>query len=496
MSIHRLRPAVSPAPSSGSAESLPNPPPPSTGPLGWLSACFPRGRRSPSRTSVHEIPPRQPLPARRADAIRDPDCVHLPLDEIGPESLDEAMSMLRERAPLRGLAITRGASACRPDEQALAGILQVHKDSLKDLSLALPLGFSPGLTGALAGLGGLASLRLDNTFMSGTDATTVPRLANALGALQNLRSLAVTGFGDAAALTACLPRLPQLESLRIRSGMAEGQDWRAIARNLQGLQAEAAGRLRHLELSAADADDMDIAVLVPVLSGFPGLHELVLCGNDIRSADMEKLADRLRGMGKTLQTLDLSGSRLHGDGITHLAGALETLPQLRKLHLRGACLTAAAIGRLGTALRGSLSLQSLELSFNPLGGGKAADWETLLGAGKLESLCLSNCWLDSKDMAPLAAGLKKCPTLKTLVLTGNAARLPEAAQALAAGLAGLQQLQTCHLPVLGTQEGLRHLQPALQELRGLCLRNVQLAPIDAEMAPAELRSVLPGTQGR
>jgi hypothetical protein len=419
----------------------------------------------------------------------------LPLGEIDRRSLEDALSMLREHEPLRGLTITRGgASACSPDEGALAGILQVHTASLKDLSLALPLRFSAGLTDALAGLGGLESLRLDNTFASLTDAITTPRLAEALGSLPNLRSLAVTGFSDAAALTACLPRLPQLQSLRISGCRAECQDWRAIALTLQGLQAAGPARLRHLELSAADANDADLVPLAPVLSGFTGLHELNLSGNDIGPAGMAMLAGSLQGM-RELKILDLSGNRLHGRGIAPLALTLEQLPQLEELRLRGVGLAADAIGRLGAALRGSVRLQSLDLSFNRLSGCSAADWAVLLGPAKRESLCLSNCSLDSKDMAPLADGLKKCPTLKTLILTSNGARTSDAAQALAEGLAGLPQLETCHLPVLG-KEGVRVLRPAVQSLLGRNLRNLVLAAVDAEIVVAELRPGPPGAAGR
>lgn len=437
---------------------------------------------------------RQPGPwaARFAAAVRGLDHVHVQLHDMGPERLDDALSMLRKHAPLRGLAITRGLNWCLPDERALTEILHVHKGSLKDLHLVLPLHFSPELTGALAGLGGLQSLRLANMSAPLAEATSARRLADSLGALVNLRSLAVTGFSDAAALTACLPRLPHLESLRISNCRAGLQDWRVIAGNLRGLQATGMARLRQLELSAADVNDADLVPLVPVLSGMHGLHELVLAGNEIGPAGMAMLAGSLQGMGE-LKTLDLSGNSLHGGGITPLAGALEKLPQLEALHLLGASLAAADIGRLGAALRSAPRLQSLALSFNRLSGCSAADWLALLGAAGLESLRLNGCAMDSADMVPLAAALKACPTLKTLNLTGNDAQMPEDARALAAGLAGLPHLETCHLPTLG-EEGLRVLLPALQPLQGRSLRTLIPAPVDAAIA-AELRAMPPGVGG-
>jgi hypothetical protein len=432
-----------------------------------------------------------PWGPRMAAAIRDLDHVHLPLHDIDAERLDDAMSLLREHAPLRGLAITRSLFWCRPVETALAEVLQLHKDRLEDLSLTLPLGFPPALTEAIEGLGGLQSLSLHNPPESPADAGSARRLAEALGSLPKLRSLAVTGFSDAAALTACLPRLPHLESLRISECTADCKDWPAIAGNLQGLQAATGARLRHLELSFAKFGDAGIVPLAPVLSGMHGLHELALAGSAIGPAGMAMLSRSLEGM-KELKILDLSGNRLHGAGITSLAGALEELPQLQELHLLGAGLTGDDIGPLGAALRGSPRLQSLSLSSNRLSGGDAAGWAALLGAAKLESLRLNGCAMDSEDVAPLAAGLVACPTLKTLDLTGNSADMPEDVEWLTAGLACLGQLETCRLPVLG-KEGLRMLLPVLQALQGCSLRRAVLSPADAELAD-ELRSNLPGME--
>ena len=427
-----------------------------------------------------------PWPARMAAAVRDLEHVHLLLHDIDAERLDDAMSLLREHAPLCGLAITRSWFWDRPVEPALAEVLQVHKGSLKHLSLRLPLGFSPPLTGAIGGLGGLESLSLHNTPESPVDADGARRLADALGSLPQLRSLAVTRFSDAAALTACLPRLPHLESLRISECMAGGEDWHAIAGNLQSLQAAKGARLRHLELSLAKFGDAGIAPLAPVLSGMHGLHELALAGNAIGPAGMATLAGSLRGM-KELKILDLSGNSLHGAGIPPLAGALEKLPQLQELHLLGAGLAADDIGPLGAVLRGSRGLQSLDLSSNRLSGGNAADWAALLGAAKPESLRLNGCAMDSQDVAPLVAGLLACPTLKKLNLTGSFACMPEDVEWLATGLACLPQLETCHLPVLG-EDGLRTLLPVLQAMQGRSLRKVVLDPSDAELAD-ELRSM-------
>jgi Ran GTPase-activating protein (RanGAP) involved in mRNA processing and transport len=183
-----------------------------------------------------------------------------------------------------------------------------------------------------------------------------------------------------------------------------------------------------------------------------------------------------------LKILDLAGNSLHGGGITSLASALKKLLQLKELNLRGARLAAADIGPLGAALRGGpLQLQSLALSFNRLYGCSAADWAALLGAPGLESLSLNSCSLESPDVAGLAAGLKACPTLKTLSLKDNDAQMPLDAQALGEGLACLQQLETCHLPVLG-EKSLRVLLPTLQNLQDCSLRKVTLCPIDRDLA--------------
>ncbi|HET7866044.1 MAG TPA: hypothetical protein VFL86_16720, partial [Burkholderiaceae bacterium] len=327
-------------------------------------------------------------------------------------------------------------------------------------------------------LGGLVSLRLDNRSAMLNDAASARRLADVLGAMPRLRSLALTGFDDTTALTACLPRLPHLQTLRINGCRVGTQDWHAVAANLQGLAA--AGRLRHLELRAADANDADLAFLAPALAGMRSLKVLDLSGNEMGPAGLAMLAGSLEGMAE-LKVLDLSGNRLHGTGIAPLAGLLAHLPHLEDLQLQGVGLAAQGLGQLGTALRGARQLRSLALSFNPLSDGRAADWVALLAAVPLESLRLNGCALDSKDMGPLAAGLKACPTLKTLNLTGSDAQVPADAQALAAGLACLPQLERCHLPVLG-RAGLQVLLPALQ---GRGLLHLGLAPADAELAAGQ-----------
>jgi Ran GTPase-activating protein (RanGAP) involved in mRNA processing and transport len=234
--------------------------------------------------------------------------------------------------------------------------------------------------------------------------------------------------------------------------------------------------------------DEELASLVPVLSGFRGLHELVLSGNAIGPRGMAALAGSLQGM-RELKILDLAGNSLQGGGIMSLARALEKLPQLKELHLQRTQLAAADIGPLAAALQGLLRLRTLGLSFNRLGGCSAADWAALLGATGLESLRLSNCSLESPDVARLAAGLKDCPTLKTLSLAGYDATATEVAQALAEGLACLPQLETCHLPVLG-EDPLRVLLPTLRHLQGCSLKKVTLCPNDRDLA-GRLQLALP-----
>jgi hypothetical protein len=396
---------------------------------------------------------RQPGPwrERMAAAVRDLDHVSLQLHHIqcplhvdaNRQQLDDALSVLREHPRLRGLAITRSSWWWHPVDPQLAEILQVHKDSLKDLSLDLPLEFSTGLTEAFAGLGGLESLSLNNHSLDNqnnfslADANSARRLADALGSLRKLRSLSLGGFSDAAVLTACLPRLPHLESLRISNCEDGPEALHAIASNLQGLQAAGRAPLRRLALCADLAEDVDFAPLLePLVSGMGGLHELVLSGYRFCAVGVAVLAAGLQDMGE-LKILDLSDNNMNASGIGPLARALEKLPQLEELNLRD----------LGWAF------QSVGL---------------------------------------LAAKLKRCPRLKTLVLTGNSVQMPGVAQALAAGLAGLPQLETCHLPELD-QDGLRELLPALQALQGCSLRKVVLDPENPDLVD-ELRSNLPGVQ--
>jgi len=443
---------------------------------------------------------RQPGPraAHMAAAVRDLDHVHLQLHELGTKQLHEVMSMLRQHKPLRGLAVTDGFTWGDASEQALVGLLRVHKNSLKDLNLGVPLRLSQKLTQTFTELAGLESLRLDNKAAcltkhgSRTDAACARRLADALGSLPNLRSLVITGFSDAAALTARLSRLPHLQTLRISHCEAGPQDWGAIAETLQGLQAAGTARLLHLELSSAGVGDAGLVPLAPVLSGMRSLHRLDLSRNNIGPDGMAVLAGSLPGMTQ-LKILNLSANSLCGGGIVPLARALEKMPQLEGLHLMGADLTADDIGPLGAALRGSSRLRSLSLAWNHLRGCRAPDWAAV-GTMKLESLYLDACSLQWEDVVLMAAGLKDCATLKTLKLSSNDARMPAAAEALAAVLPSLPQLETCHLPVLG-EDGLRVLLPVLQPLLGRSLVKLNLDSDDKESA-AVLSSQSPGAAVR
>lgn len=219
MSINHLPPAAPAAPSPGSNSPLQDACVPATSrPNDGTRACQQEVNaivnRNPETCYIvsaqrlkHAAGLPGPWAERMAAAVRDLDHVHLPLRDIDAERLDEAMSLLREHAPLRGLAITGSLFWSRPVETALAEVLQFHKDRLEDLILTLPLGFPPALTEAIGGLGGLQSLSLHNPPESPADADSARRLAEALWALPNLRSLEVTGIGDTAALTACLSRL-------------------------------------------------------------------------------------------------------------------------------------------------------------------------------------------------------------------------------------------------------------------------------------------------
>lgn len=433
-----------------------------------------------------------------AAAVRGLDHVSFQPGGIGAGRLGDALLRLREHAPLRGLEVDSGRDGEGPFERPLAGVLHAHKDSLKDLKLDLKLVFSEVLTEAVASLGHLESLRLKRCHPMASEASC-QKLADALGSLRSLRSIDVTDFNGVAKLTTCLPQLLHLQSLRIRRlSSARREDWHAVAKNLQGLQAAkqasaATGTtaLRCLGLSGMEAGDRGIVPLAPVLSTISGLHDLDLAANDIRPAGMALLADSLRGMGE-LQILNLSNNRLHGEGISHLAGALKDLPQLKDLRLYSSRLDADDMRRLGDALPSSTRLRSLTLGRNDLNGCRAADWAALLGSRGLERLDLSSCSLGPQDMALLATGLAACSTLKYLDLGFNDARTTEAAQALADGLKCLPQLETCLLPELG-KDGLEKLLPALQALQDSSLKKVFMDFDDTRLV-AELQSMPPGLE--
>uniref|UniRef100_A0A8C5RD83 Tonsoku-like protein n=1 Tax=Leptobrachium leishanense TaxID=445787 RepID=A0A8C5RD83_9ANUR len=217
--------------------------------------------------------------------------------------------------------------------------------------------------------------------------------------------------------------------------------------------------LRQLDLSGNILGDSEVEELLATLGTVPNLTHLNLSGNRLTHDSVRKLGSSLYASEsrtfKSLEVLDLSMNPLT-DGLSQpLASLLSCCPVLSTLHLRGCQLSAKFLQQyrlqLANAFRGAVHLNTLSLSYNPLGSTgvelmlKTLPHDTIsrlemnaVTMGSRESLAiepfvqylsqehcavshlgLSSNRLSDDSVCQLSRCLQICPSLISLDLSGN-----------------------------------------------------------------------------
>ncbi|XP_022094271.1 NACHT, LRR and PYD domains-containing protein 12-like, partial [Acanthaster planci] len=247
-----------------------------------------------------------------------------------------------------------------------------------------------------------------------SDSVHVSHIVEAFSGLPNLVTLELYGCrlcGTAVSWGKQLRQCKALQELDLRWCFLNGQDMVHVAESLSGLpnlhtldlihsdlggtavslvkQLGQCKALQHLGLSDCSLNGKKMVHVAESLSGLPYLVTLKLSWNDL--GGKAALWGKQLGQCKTLQDLDLSGCKLNGQDMVHVAESLSGLPYL----------------------------VTLKLSWNDLGG-KAALWCKQLGQCKaLRDLDLSGCKLNGQDMVHVAESLNSLPNLVRLRLIKN-----------------------------------------------------------------------------
>jgi hypothetical protein len=186
--------------------------------------------------------------------------------------------------------------------------------------------WTPGMTAAL---GEMRQLQVISIGFGGdeTPADIGQSLAKILSDKSSLRAVTIdyawTDDGGEQALRellAAIGKVPQLESLSLKSTMIASQDLAALAgaTNLKSLTLE------DVVVDPGDADD-DPPLLVG-MPPLPGLEALDLHGSDVSDRDLRFLAHL-----RQLKSLNLAGTRVTGEGLAQLA----SLKSLEGLAING-----------------------------------------------------------------------------------------------------------------------------------------------------------------
>ena len=147
------------------------------------------------------------------------------------------------------------------------------------------------------------------------------------------------------------------------------------------------------------------------------LHRLELMGINLTAECAAIIAKSLH-QAPNLQFLDLSWNPLY-NGVSDLAENLHHVPQLTELQLYNVHMGDKECAALAASLQYVNKLQTLDISYNPLGHGIIELAENLHHVPQLTGLWLSYVHMGDKECKELAASLQYVNKLKGLSISSN-----------------------------------------------------------------------------
>lgn len=246
-----------------------------------------------------------------------------------------------------------------------------------------------------------------------------------------------------------------------------------------------------VDVTDAKLSDEDLKQLLHLLRHYNKVSTVMLTGNQLSAERVRELMTALEAQ-ETVEDLDLADCGLDEEGVQALCETLPRLTGLRQLRISRNHLPPSALANIFRALKGS-KLTCLWVSHNTMGPDASQALSELLATTKLEILALSHAKITAECVAPLAESLRKCRTLKHLLVNNNplysegvrllCLNLPwslqlfdvsevgmgtEAARALSLGIASVHNLHTLRLDRNSIEdEGLQFLTSSLIKHEGL-----------------------------
>ena len=157
--------------------------------------------------------------------------------------------------------------------------------------------------------------------------------------------------------------------------------------------------------------------LLHLLRHYDNVSTVVLAGNKQRAERVRELMAALATQ-KTVEDLDLADCGLDEEGVQALCEALPRLTGLQQLRISRNHLSPTALAKIFRALKGS-QLTCLWASHNTMDREASQAFSELLETTKLEILALSQSHLTAECVYLFAENLRKCRTLKQLLVNNN-----------------------------------------------------------------------------
>ncbi|CAI9531814.1 unnamed protein product [Staurois parvus] len=174
--------------------------------------------------------------------------------------------------------------------------------------------------------------------------------------------------------------------------------------------------LRTLDLSVNNLEGPHFRDLMAALTTSQ-IEELQLDQNHLTDSSCPHLASGIRN-NPTLRTLDLSMNNLEGPHFGDVMAALTT-SRIEELQLDNNHLTDSSCPHLASGIRNNPTLRTLNLSGNNLEGPHFRDLMAALTTSQIEELQFYNNHLTDSSCPHLASGIRNNLTLRTLDLSGN-----------------------------------------------------------------------------